>query len=501
MNRTYEKLQEYLDRNQALNTALILLDWDTATLAPKAATEQTARMVGILSEEQFNSIINDEVRELMHQLKEPNEWNQLTDVQKAVIKELEREYEQLEKIPVKEYKAYAELAAKSVTIWEDAKTNNDYKKFVPVLEQIIAYKKKFASYRKKKGQALYDVLLQDYERDFNMEKLDEFFEKIKTELVPFIKEVIHHSKDIDKSYNYLAYDPTKQKEFCEFLAGYIGFDFNKGVIAESAHPFTTNLHNKDVRITNHFYKNNLESAMFSVIHEGGHAIYEMNIGDDITQTLVGGGASMGVHESQSRFYENIVGRNKAFWEPIYAKLQRTYPDQLNDITLDHFMKGINLARLSLIRTEADELTYPLHILVRYEMEKMIFSQEVDVHQLNQIWNQKYKEYLGVTPPTDTAGILQDVHWAMGDFGYFSSYAVGSAIGAQLYEYMKKVMPFEEYLREGKMDQISGFLKAHIHQYGMRKTANELLKDTTGEEFNADYYINYLKEKYTELYLQ
>jgi carboxypeptidase Taq len=225
----------------------------------------------------------------------------------------------------------------------------------------------------------------------------------------------------------------------------------------------------------------------------------MNIDDSITQTPVGGGSSMGVHESQSRFFENMLGRSEAFWTPVYPKLINTFKEQLEDITLSHFIEGINKAKPGLIRTEADELTYSLHIIVRYEIEKMIFNNEVTVEELPAIWNQKYKEYLGIEPVNDSEGILQDIHWSGGSFGYFPSYAIGSAVAAQIYYHMEKVLPIKEYLLEGNISPIKEYLREHIHQYGATKNTSELLKELMKEDFNADYYIDYLTEKYTKLY--
>jgi carboxypeptidase Taq len=239
--------------------------------------------------------------------------------------------------------------------------------------------------------------------------------------------------------------------------------------------------------------------MFSIIHETGHALYEMNIDDSLTQTLVGGGASMGMHEAQSRFFENIIGRSKAFWEPVYDKLVKTYPENLSDVSPDHFIRGINKAVPSLIRTEADELSYPIHIIIRYEIEKMLFMEDADVEKLPEVWNRKYQDYMGIAPKDDLSGILQDTHWSWGEFGYFPSYAIGSAIASQLYYKMLEVMPFEKYLREGNLTPIREFLRDSIHKYGAVKNTNQLLMDVTGEEFNADYYIRYLKEKYENLY--
>lgn len=499
MSKTFEKLQPYLEKSMALQTARNLFEWDDQTTAPFEAADYTSKVVGILSDEYMKSLINDDVRKLLKKLQDDKEQEELTDTQKSIVKELAKTFEQLESIPPEEYRAYNELAPVTNRKWVKAKKDNKYEDFAPYLEKIIEYKKKFAGYRAKNGKNPYEVLLSDFDECFTTEELDIFFDKIKKEIIPLLKKVSAKSETIDKSYNFLNYDINKQKEFCKFLAGYVGFDFNRGVIAESAHPFTLQLHNHDVRITDHYHEDNLESGMFSIIHESGHAIYEMNIDDNITQTLVGGGASMGMHESQSRFYENLIGRSREFWEPIYDKLVDTYPENLKDITLDHFIKGINKAAPNLIRTEADELSYCLHIIVRYEIEKMIFNDEVKVDELPKVWNQKYQEYMGITPSTDTEGILQDTHWSWGEFGYFPSYAIGTAVASQIYASMKEKMPLEQYLKEGNLIPIREFLRDSIHKYGATKNTNELLQEVCGEKFNADYYVNYLKEKYEKLY--
>jgi carboxypeptidase Taq len=499
MNKTFKKLQPFLDKAMALQTARSLFEWDDQTAAPCEAGEYTSKVIGILSDEYMKSLINDETGVLVKALQSGKEQEELSPTEKAIVKELGKIYNKLEHIPSKEYREFNELTSLSCRKWAKAKKENRYDDFAPYLQKIIEFKKKFASYRAKPGQKLYDVLLEDYEECFDMKELDIFFDKLKASIIPLLKKVSEQSDKIDKSFNYLSYDVTKQKEFCNFLSGYTGFDFNRGIIAESAHPFTLNLHNHDVRITNHFIENNLESAMFSIIHETGHALYEMDIDNSLTQTLVGCGASMGMHESQSRFFENNIGRSRSFWEPLYDKLVKTYPKQLKNVTLDHFIKGINKAKPGLIRTEADELSYSLHIIIRYEIEKLIFDGEITVEELPDVWNEKYKQYLGLTPPDYSSGILQDTHWSMGDFGYFPSYAIGSAVAAQIYYHMEKIMPLQKHLKNSNLTPIRNFLKESIHKYGSVKNTNQILTDMMGEELDADYYISYLTEKYKQLY--
>ncbi|SET53154.1 carboxypeptidase M32 [[Clostridium] polysaccharolyticum] len=499
MSRYYERLKPYMEKAMALQTALTLFQWDNETAAPKEAGEYTSQVIGTLSDEYYKTYINDEVKYLLDKLAGKKEQEALSEQEKAIVKEIQRMDQQLRPVPAEEYKAFSTLTAKSSSIWAKAKADNDYKKFAPVLEEMIEYQKRFARYRKHGRQKLYDILLNDFEPGFNMEQLDIFFGKIKTELVPFIQEVEKKMDKVEKSYEYDRYPIEKQKEFCNWISSYLGFNFNRGILSESAHPFTTNLHNHDVRYTNHYTEEGIEDSIFSAIHETGHALYEFGVKDEYTLTPVGTGTSMGMHESQSRFFENVIGKSEEFWTPIYSRLVDLFPEQLKNTSVKDFIKGVNKSKPSLIRTQSDELTYPLHILVRYEIEKEIIEHGANVKSLPKMWNQKYKEYLGVEPETDTEGILQDVHWSTGDFGYFPSYALGSAVAAQIYYYMKSVMPLEEYLKEGNLLPIREFLKEKVHQYGKSKTTNEILKEMTGEEFTADYYIKYLKEKYQKIY--
>ena len=495
MSKPYQELKTYMDKAMAIKTAMTLFEWDNETLAPKEAGELTSHVIGVLSGEYFEAVNCDGMKKL---LKECREQGGLTEAEAANVRELSEELEQTICIPQEEYQEFARLTARATSVWARAKKDQDFEAFAPTLEKVIGFQKKFADYRAKDGKKTYDIMLDDYEKGFSMENLDEFFGLLKKELVPFLKKVMEEGKKIEDGFLKGDYPEEKQEELARFLAGYVGFDFDRGVMAVSAHPFTTNLHNKDVRITTH-YTDSVDSSLFSVIHEAGHGIYELGIRDDLTLTPAGQGASMGMHESQSRFFENIIGRNRAFWVPIYKKVQEMFPGQLGQVDLDRFVEAINKVTPGLIRTEADELSYSLHVLIRYEIEKMLIEEDLDVKKLPDIWADKYEEYLGIRPENPAEGVLQDIHWSQGSFGYFPSYALGSAFGAQLYYHMKKTMDFEGLLADGGIDAIREYLKENIHQYGKLKTSRQILKDVTGEDFNPEYYVRYLKEKYTRIY--
>ena len=495
MSRAYEQLAPYMERAQAFQTAMILFEWDNETLAPEEAAPFTAKMVGAISEEYFKVVTDERVKELISECKEDDT---LTEVEAAIVREMAETVERLEVIPANEYREFTELCAESGGIWAKARRDKDFQAFAPTLKKVIEYQKKFASYRAKEGQKIYNVMLDDYEKGFDMDTLDEFFKTLRGQLVPFLKNLMDNGIEIEDGFLRGDYPEEKQEELGRFLAAYVGFDFKKGVMGTSAHPFTTGLHNHDVRITTH-YTDKLDESIFSVIHESGHAIYSFGIPDELTQTPVGEGTSMGMDESQSRFFENYIGRNEAFWKPLYEKIQQTFPKQLGGVSREQFVKAINKVEPGFIRTQADELTYSLQVLVRYEIDKMLIEEDLDVDKLPEIWADKYEEYLGIRPADVSVGVLQDIHWSQGAFGYFPSYALGSAFGAQFLASMKKELDFEKLLCKGDVTTIREYLRKNIHQYGKLKDSRQIIKDVTGEDFNPQYYVDYLIEKYSKIY--
>lgn len=496
VKQAFDELQTYLERAMALQTSMVLFEWDNETLAPKEAAGYTARVIGSLSEQYQEIMASEHFQELLNVCRHADEKEPgiLNKVQAAIVREAAEEQERLACIPPEEYRAFTELTARATGIWTRARENNDFASFAPVLKEIIAYQKKFAAYRAKPGQKLYDVMLDTYEKGFNMELLDTFFVQIKEKIVPLLKKAALRSETVRDDFLAADYPEEAQEKAAHFLAEYEGFNFERGVLALSAHPFTTNLHNHDVRITTHYQKR-IDSSIFSVLHETGHALYEFGIRDDLTQTLVGQGTSMGMHECQSRFFENIIGRSRAFWKPIYGEVAEMFGSPLTQTSLDEFLAAVNKTVPGRIRTEADELSYPLHVLVRYEIEKMLIEEDLAVEKLPEIWNDKYEEYLGVRPRNDREGVLQDIHWSQGSIGYFPSYALGNAFGAQIYHQMKEELPVEVLLEKGELEPIREYLRKKIHQYGKLKDSRQLLREITGEDFNASYYVAYLEEKY------
>ena len=492
MNSLYERLLPYLEKRMALRTALALLEWDMETLAPEGGMERTSHAVGVLHDTYRVATLEPEVEQIITALLSSGD---LTREQRAIAEKVKEDIEDLKRIPADEYRAYAELQASAASIWAKARSGNDFSLFAPTLKKMVGYARKFAGYKAKEGQALYDALLEEYEKGFSMKELDRFFAILKEEIRPLLEGAAKRTDQVDDHFLYGHFTVEKQREFSGFLLDYLGFDKSRGVLAESAHPFTTHLHKDDVRLTTHYDPGNVTSAIFSTIHECGHALYEQGVADEISQTPVGQGASCGMHESQSRFYENVLGRSEAFWKPIFSRLAELFPEQLGIVELPRFIQAINQARPGLIRIESDELTYCLHIMVRYELEKELIGGTIEVEALPEKWAGLYEEYLGIHPRSDAEGVLQDIHWALGSFGYFPSYALGNAFAAQLAHKLAEDYDLEELLASGNLSIITDWMREKIHRFGSSRTTRELLRDATGEDFDPKYYVEYLKAKF------
>jgi len=492
-----EKFRELVKKKNRIFANLELIQWDLETKTPIKSKPYLAELVGELSMQEYDLFTSDEFVNLVETLNK--EKNNLSEIEKKEIELSMEEIEKKKKIPADEYEAYAKLTSINQGIWEEAKAKNDFSIVKDNLEKIFNYNKKFAEYRRKDEKNLYDVLLNDYEKGMDTEKLDIFFSELKKEIVPFLKKIQEKKKSLKEEDKLnVPVDEDIQMKFAKYLAAYVGFDFEKGLVETSEHPFTLNLNKNDVRLTTNNKRNIPFSTVFSIIHEAGHGIYEQQTADNLIDTLLGAGGSMGLHESQSRFMENIVGRNRAFWKPLYKKAMGFYPF-LKDIDFEEFIKQINKIEPELIRTEADELTYSLHIMIRYEIEKMIFAGEVSIDDLPKIWNQKMIEYLGIEPKNNSEGLMQDVHWYCGLIGYFPSYAIGNAYASQIYNTMKKDFDIEKALENQELNKITDWLGEKIHKYGKLKDTPEIIKEVTGEELNPKYYIDYLKEKYSKIY--
>jgi carboxypeptidase Taq len=489
------EFKAYLKDIEYLNSTSAVLYWDMRVCIPKKAIPYRGEILGYLSGEQYKLQTSDKMKEFIEYF---SACDELDDVTKSMVENAKKEYDQTMKIPEYRYKEYVIATSNAEAAWEDAKEKSDFAIFKPHLQKVIDFNKEFIEYWGYKDSK-YDTLLDFYEPGITTEKLDVLFGELRDAIVNLLDKIQNSDVKIDVSPFNKSFSKESQDEFGKFVLQKMGFDFNAGRVDESVHPFTINFDNKDVRITTHYYENEFRSALFSSIHEGGHAIYEQDVPDSLKGTLLASGASMGIHESQSRFYENIIGRSKAFWTCFFPEVQKRFP-QFKDVCFEDFYKGINVVNSSLIRTESDELTYSLHIIIRYELEKAIINGDVNVDDLPDMWNEKYKEYLGVEPKSDAEGILQDMHWSGGSFGYFPSYALGNLYGAQFLNAMKKDIPdLYENIKNGNLNVIHLWLKDNIHQYGKVYKPEELIKKVTGDTLSSKYFIDYLNNKYSEIY--
>lgn len=489
---------DYVKKIGAYEEALGVLYWDMRTGAPKKGIDQRSEVVGVLATDVFNLSTSDELKELLDQME--LELDSVNEVSKRVFEEVKKEYNLSKKIPADEYKKFVVLQSKSESVWEEAKNKNDWNMFQPYLTEMVATLKKFVEYWGVKDNNPYNVLLDQYEPGMTTEILDQVFSELRERIVSLLKRISESPNQPNTDFLFKSFDKQKQESFSLDILKQLGYDFDAGRLDETVHPFATGLNRGDVRITTKYDEFDFRSAVFGTIHECGHAIYEQNVAEELTGTPLAGGASMGIHESQSLFYENFVGRNPKFWEQNYDMLQSYSPEQFGNVPMVDFLRAINEVKPSLIRIEADELTYALHIMIRYEIEKGLFNGDLKVEDLPEIWNSKYEEYLGITPSTNAEGILQDVHWAGASFGYFPSYALGYIYASQFKAAMLKDIPqFDSLLEQGDLAPIREWLTKNVHQYGALKKPLDILKAATGEGLNGKYLADYLEEKYTRIY--
>ncbi|XJZ25920.1 carboxypeptidase M32 [Bacillota bacterium Lsc_1132] len=486
---------EYVRKISAYNEALALIYWDLRTGAPKQGVEQRSEVIGTLSSEVFKMSTSEDMAAYIANLS----GEEISEIARKNLEECRKEYERNKKIPAEEYKQYVILKSKAESVWEDARAKSDFDMFLPYLEKLVEMTKRFINYWGYEGNK-YNTLLDLYEPGVTVEILDKVFGDLKNQIVPLVQRISASPYKPETGFLFEYFPKEHQRHFSLEILKQMGFNFDAGRLDQTVHPFATGLNPGDVRVTTRYDERDFRTAVFGTIHEGGHALYEQNISKELIGTPLCSGTSMGIHESQSLFYENFVGRNYYFWKNNYTRLKNCTNGQFEEVPLEDFYRAINESKPSLIRIEADELTYPLHIIIRYEIEKGLFNDEIQVKDLPAIWNDMYEAYLGIRPGNDANGVLQDVHWSGGSFGYFPSYALGYMYAAQFKHKMLEDLPnFDQLLEYGDLLPIKEWLGKHIHQYGKMKEPLEVLQDVTGEGLNAQYLTDYLYNKYSGIY--
>ncbi len=496
LEQNLQTLMDLQHRLAAYEHAIGLIQYDGATTAPKGTADNRAVSLSVLSEELYRCATGKETAALLDALDAKKDA--LTAEQKQMVYLLRKDITEMKKIPMQEYVAFQALLAKADDVWHTAKETNDFGLFCPYLEQIFETTRRFAQYVEPDKDP-YDHCLSQYEEGLTTQTLDTFFQKLRTALVPLLQKIAAQPQ-VDDSIRFGDFPLEKQEVLSVYLMKTLGLDLRHVGLSTTEHPFTTSLGSHfDERITTHYHRDDFVSSMYSVIHEGGHALYDTGSADELAYTVLDGGTSMSIHESQSRFYENILGRSKAFCAFLFPKLCELFPHQMTGRTAEDLYRAVNKVEPSLIRTEADELTYSMHIMIRYELEKKVLAGELAVKDLPQEWNRLYKAYLGVDVPDDTHGILQDSHWAGGLIGYFPSYALGNAYGAQFLQKMKEQIDVDACLNAGDLSPINDWNHAQIWQFGRLYTPEEILSRVLDAPFDADAYITYLCEKAKDVY--
>lgn len=485
-----DELKKILDKVGYLRYTCSMLRWEMDTVAPKKSHEYLIDVSSEYELEAFKLITSDEYINKIYNVINSSIFNDLSVEEKKYILQLKDEYEKFKKIPEDFYLEHCKLSSNSLNAWVEAKEKNNYQIFKPYLLKIIESTKKLYNYMYPDSSNIYDCMLNDYEKGITSDFIDDLFNDLKLEIIPIIKNL--KNNNVDKLHK--NYTDEKLIELAKYLLNYIGFDNSRGNVGIYTHGYTMKLNDNDIRIT---ISNtpNITDVISTVVHEGGHGIFEQNVSSSLTQFKTYDVNKCGLHESQSRFFENILGRNKNFFIPIYNDLKKILDI---DISLDDFIQMFNIAKKSKIRTEADELTYCMHIIIRYEIERDIFNGKIDVNDLPKIWNEKYKEYLDVDITNDREGILQDMHWSEGAFGYFPFYLMGTIFDGMLLDNINnKLGNIDELLSNGNIKTITKYLNNNIHNFGGIYNINEVSNRVIGSDLTVEPIVRYFKNKYSK----
>ncbi|HTL83082.1 MAG TPA: carboxypeptidase M32 [Bacteroidia bacterium] len=491
----YDQYIETLRRIADINFTSAVLGWDQETYMPEGSAATRAQQLSTLAGLSHQMSTTDELGKLLEEL---NKDNSLDEAQKANVKQTLKDYTKAKKYTTAFVEEMSKTISESFSAWQSAKAKNDFSLFAPKLKKLVELKRKECELLGYKEHP-YDALLDLHEPGLTTKDVEKLFVDVRGQLVPFVK-LIAAKPGNSNEILHIHYPKDKQWEFSIHLLKQMGFDFNIGRQDISVHPFTTSFSSQDVRVTTRIDENNLSDCVTGTIHEGGHALYEQGLPVSSYGLPSGEAVSLGIHESQSRLWENNVGRSLEFWKGQFAELQKYFPQQLKNKTTKDLFTALNVVKPNLIRINADELTYHSHIMIRFEVERAIFSNELEVENIPAFWNKKYKDYLGLDVPSDSEGCMQDVHWSHGSFGYFPTYSLGSFYAAQFFAKAKKDIPeLEKEIENGNFSSLLKWLRENIHQYGKRFGAKDLCKRVTGEELNFSHFMDYAKEKYGMLY--
>ncbi|MBL4715306.1 MAG: carboxypeptidase [Bacteroidetes bacterium] len=495
MSNKFEQYKGLMKRVADVHHTIALLHWDQETIMPSKGAAFRAQQIGTLAGISHEMFVDEKLGGLLNEL---NNDSSLNEREAKNIQETLKDYEKKKKYPTEFVEKLSVTVAESTHVWEKAREADDFSMFELHLQKVIELKRQECDILGYEEHP-YNAMLDNFEPGAKVADLDVLFTDVRKQLVDFVKK-IGQKAQVEDSFLKKHYDHQKQWDFGIDLLKQMHYDFDAGLQELSAHPFTTNFNPCDVRVTTRINENDFTSMTWSCIHEGGHALYEQGLSTDDYGLPTGDAISLGVHESQSRLWENHVGRGYGYWVANYPHLQGLFDENLSNVSLDEFYKAINLVKPSLIRVEADELTYHSHILIRYEIEKALMAGDVEVKDLPEYWNSKYKEYLDVDVPSNKEGVLQDIHWSSGLIGYFPTYSIGSFYSAQYFAKAKEEIPdLTSQIESGELKPLLDWLRDKIHQHGRMYSAEELCVKVTGEKLNFQHFMDYAEKKYSEIY--
>ncbi|TVQ36986.1 MAG: carboxypeptidase M32 [Spirochaetaceae bacterium] len=485
-----------------LSHSAALLSWDQETCMPRKAIDERSAQLSLLQGLIHERTVARRNGRLLEELgcsdENPRGDGGLPTDDRAFLRQYQRRYRRATRLPRDLVVKLAEKTSRSQAVWAEARAADDFRAFAPHLGELVELLLEVSD-RIGYPQHPYDALLDEYEPFMLTSHVDRVFSELRADLVPLV-EAIGRAPHVDNSMLRREFPVQQQAAFGTAVMQALGYELDRGRLDVSAHPFTTTLGADDVRITTRYSPRFFNSAVFGIIHEVGHALYELNIAEKYRGSLLAEGTSLGIHESQSRMWENMVGRSREFWHHFYPKLTARFPDSLGDVDLETFYRAINAVRPSLIRVEADEVSYGLHIILRFELEKALVSRSIKVADLPEVWRATSRELLGVEPQTDAEGVLQDIHWSMGAIGYFPTYALGNLYAAQFMRTIEADLPsLWSDVRDGEFGPLLGWLRGHIHSHGRTRTAAELCNDITGTDLSAAPFVAYLQTKYGDIY--
>ncbi|MFC7167018.1 carboxypeptidase M32 [Halospeciosus flavus] len=490
----YHTLLDQYRRVSNLGSAQGVLSWDQQVTMPEGGTPARSKQLSTLSGLHQELLTSDEIADSLDELEDED----LSPTQAAVVREIDREYRRAERVPQTLVEEISETTSEALPAWEQARAEDDFSQFAPYLEKLVELKREYAEHIDPDRDA-YEVLFEEYEPYLGLDTAEDVLQRLRDELVPLLDDIRESDADLASPFEGGEYPEDVQEDLSRDILDDLGYDWEHGRLDTSSHPFTSG-NQFDSRITTRFDESDPLGALMATVHEFGHAFYSLGLPREEFGTPLGESRDLTVHESQSRLWENHVGRTEAFWEHNAERVRDAF-DGLDDVSAREFYEAANrVYEDNLIRVEADELTYHMHIVVRFEIERDLIAGDLAVEDVPEVWNDKYEEYLGIRPDSDAEGCLQDIHWSHGNFGYFPTYSLGSVLAAQLDATVREeVDEFDAKVRDGDFEDLRTWLRENVHQHGARYTTPELVEEATGEAFTADYFVDYLTAKFADLY--